>query len=246
MARLRAALGGDHDIIACRDWRDMWDAVQGRGVEGCVVEMGARSRAMALRQLQRLRRRRPPLALVVESDFSGRELDLFSLGRIGVDGVLPAETSPDSGRIRLEVERALARALAARVTESLEGRLSELGLDALRWSITHASENPTVHDLATGIGRTPAALSRELRESRLPPPRRILLWGRLFHGARLLTRGDYSVEAVALRLGYSSRTALARALRRETGFPPTEVVRRGGVSCVLEGFLAGGRREMRR
>ncbi|MBW3536123.1 MAG: AraC family transcriptional regulator, partial [Gemmatimonadetes bacterium] len=161
------------------------------------------------------------------------------------DGVLPVETSPGPAHIRREVERALARALAVRVTETLEGRLSELGRDALRWSIIHATESPTVEDLAMAIGRTPAAFARDLRERHLPPPRRILLWGRLFQGAHLMTRGDRSVEAVALRLGYSSRTALSRAFRRETGLPPTEVTRRGGISCVLEGFLVGGRRRGR-
>ncbi|MBW3535979.1 MAG: hypothetical protein KY453_12325, partial [Gemmatimonadetes bacterium] len=77
MARLRAALEGDHVLVPCRDWRDVWDAVQARGVDGCVVEMTAESRGTDLRQLQRLRRHRPPLALVVEADFSGREIDLF-------------------------------------------------------------------------------------------------------------------------------------------------------------------------
>ena len=245
LARLRAALGAEHRLVECASWQAVWEAVHGEGAEGCIVEMAEGGRALALRELQRLRRHRPPLALVVEADFRGRELDLFGLGRIGVDGVLPAETVPGPAEVRAVIQRALARALATRVTETLEGRLADSAIEALRWAITHALEDPTVDDLATAMGRSAATLARELREARLPSPRRMLLWGRLFQAARLLVATDRSVESVALSLGYSSRTALARAIRRETGFPPTEVVRRGGVSCVLEGFLGGGRRGRR-
>jgi AraC-like DNA-binding protein len=51
-----------------------------------------------------------------------------------------------------------------------------------------------------------------------------------------------SVEQVAYALGYSSGAALARALRRETGYPPVDVLSRGGIGCVLDGFA---RRELR-
>ncbi len=244
-ARLVDALASEHDLVTCRDWREVWEAVLARPTEGCVVEVSVEGRAAALRELQRLRRRRPPLALVVQGDFQGRELDLFGLGRIGVDGVLPVESEPSAREIRLTVARALSRALAVRIGETLAGRLQEPALEALRWSITHAMEGPNVGDLAAALGRSPETLGRELRGRNLPPLRRLLLWGRLFHAARLLVADDRSVESVALRLGYSSRTALARALRRETGFPPTEVVRRGGVSCVLEGFLSGPRKRRR-
>lgn len=96
--------------------------------------------------------------------------------------------------------------------------------------------------LADALALTPAVLARELHEWRLPSPARLILWGRLFRAARLLANPERSVEDTAYRLGYSSASALRRALRRETGLASTELRRQSALTCALDGFL---RREAR-
>jgi AraC-like DNA-binding protein len=109
-------------------------------------------------------------------------------------------------------------------------------LDCLKWAIENSHHGPSVDELAEFFTRSPRTLARVLRKDGAPSPGRLLLWGRLLRAAHLLADRRSTVEQVAYLLGYSSGAALARALRRETGYPPGEVMRRGGIGCVLDGF----------
>ena len=211
-------------------------------VDGCVVDIYHPTRALTLPGLQRLRRRMPPLAIVVYADFSDREFDLFELGRLKIDGVILTGTTDQPTETRRAVAGALAGAAALGLTGALHGQLHPLGIECLRWSIEHAEDSPCVTQMAEAFALTPAALARELHDRRLPTPARLLLWGRLFGAARLITNPDRGVEDAAFRLGYSSASALGRAFRRETGLTPSELRSRGPLACALGGFL---RREVR-
>jgi AraC-like DNA-binding protein len=184
----------------------------------------------------------PPLAIVVYSDFAVRELDLFELGRLKIDGVILTGATDQPAETRRAVAGALAAAAAMGVTGALQGQVHPLGIDCLRWAIEHAEDAPNAEQMAEALALTPAALARARHDRRLPTPSRLLLWGRLFRAARLLDNPDRSVESAAFRLGYSSASALGRAFRRETGFRPSELRTRGPVACAMDGFL---RREVR-
>jgi AraC-like DNA-binding protein len=241
-ARLAAALGDHHELIDCRDLDHFWDVVASDPVDGCVVDIYHPSTPLSLVDLQRLRRRVPPLAIVVYADFGDRVLDLFELGRLNIDGVIVSGATDKPDETRHAVNGALAAASALGVMAAVEGQLHPFGMECLRWSIEHADDSPTVARLADSLGLSEGVLARELRQRRLPPPARLLLWGRLFRAARMLSDPDRRVEDVAFRLGYSTASALSRALQREVGLAPTEARRRGAVACVLDAFL---RREMR-
>jgi AraC-like DNA-binding protein len=240
-ARLSAALADQHVLIDCPCVRAFWETIGTGSVEGCVVDIYHPTGALSLIDLQRLRRRQPPLAIVVCSDFAERELDLFELGRLKVDGVILTGAT-DPAETRRAVAGALAAAAAMGVTGALHGQLHPLGIECLRWAIEHAEEAPTVEQMAESLALGAVALARELHERRLPTAARLLLWGRLFRAARLLDNPDGSVERTAFRLGYSTASALGRAFRRETGFTPSELRTRGPLACALDGFL---RREIR-
>jgi AraC-like DNA-binding protein len=241
-ARLNAALADQHVLVDCRCVRSFWETVMAGPVDGCVVDIYHPTHALSLAELQRLRRHQPPLAIVVYSDFADRELDLFELGRLKIDGVIVTGATDQAAATRTAVAGALAAAAAMGVTAALQGQLHPFGVDCLRWAIEHAEGGPTVEQMAEALALTPTALARELAERRLPTPSRLLLWGRLFRAARLLDNPDGSVERTAFRLGYSTASALGRAFRRETGFTPTELRSRGALACALDGFL---RREVR-
>lgn len=241
-ARLSAALSDRHELIECRDLSDLWDVVMNRTVDGCILDIYHREHPVPLADLQRLRRRMPPLALIVYSDFEHRELDLFELGRLKIDGAIHTRGADHAAETRKAVAVALAAAGALGVVAALDGRLHPLGMECLRWSIEHAEESPTAAQLADGLALTPALLARELHDRRLPSPARFLLWGRLFRAARLLSNPDRSVEETAFRLGYSSAPALGRALRREVGIATGDLRERGPVACTMDAFL---KRELR-
>lgn len=236
-ARLHDALGTPYEIVSVRDWTHLWDVVHRRTVDACVVDVYRDVEGEGWRELRRLRRRHPPFALVVYSDFAGRELDLFELGCQGVDGVILAGAGDTRSTVRDAVGQALGCVLGQRIADAVDGRLPRLGRDTLRWSIEHAHRTPDPDALAAGLSMSRPRLARRLRGLELPAPGHMLRWGRIFRGAAMLDSDGRTVESVAWVLGYSSGASLARAFRRETGLPPTDVVRRGGIACVLDRFL---------
>ncbi len=221
-ARLSDALKAHHDLTFCDSWTDLWETVVADPVDGCVVDPYNSFDPVTLPEILHFRRRFPSPALVVCGDFTGRELDLYYLGRMGVDGVILAGANHDLRQLRSRVEMALSSWLAKRVGDALEGILPALGARCIRWAIAHAEECPQVSNLARAMRRSPRALSRELRSTGLPSPRHILLWGRIFQAARMMAGSDVTVEEVAFRLGYATGASLGRAFRERLDLSPSD------------------------
>lgn len=219
-------------------WRQLLRLVMRHPVDLCVLDLYDPFRPVSFQQLQRLTRKHPDLAILVYTDFTGRESDLFDLGRLQVHGVLQATGHESRRHIQAAVDGGLARAVAARVVRTLEGRLPPLALDCIGWAIEHAEEQPRVVDLARAVSMSPRTLARDLRAQDLPTACRLLLWGRLLQAARLLESQGATVDQVAFRVGYATGGALRRALNRLCGCPPGELKRRGGLTAALEAFLA--------
>jgi len=237
LARLSSALGSAHELVHCADWSALGDAVANLPLDGCVVDVYRPSRTAGFTEVQRLRQRRPTMAIMVYADFNGREMDLFELGRLKVDAVLLAGENESLRGIREAVSEALVSSLAVRVTRSLGRRIAPPGPELLRWTIENAHRQPVVKDLAEAFSLTRRSLSRVLEDASLPSPTRLLLWGRLFRAAQLLDDQGASVEQVAFTLGYATGAALSRALRKTVGHAPRELQKRGVLASVLEAYV---------
>ena len=237
-ARFASALSDRHRVIHAKSWRQLHRLVMRHPVDLCVLDLYDPFRPVTFTQLQRFRRRHESLALLIHSDFRGRESALFDLGRIQVDGVLQASGREGPREIREAVDWALARSAAGRVVRSLKGRLPDFALDALSWAVEHAEQKPSVDRMTVAIGSTPRALGRDLKSQDLPTPHKLLVWGRLLQAARLLESCECTVDTVAFRLGYSTGGALRRAMKRNTGLPPSILVQRGGLTAALDAFVA--------
>lgn len=237
-ARLYDALGDEHELVHCESWPALWETAVRRSLKGSIVDPYNIFDPVALPELLHFRRRFPAPALIVYGDFTDRELDLYHLGRMGVDGIIMPGQDESGRDLRKRVEVALSTSLANRVADALEGVLPDLAVQCIRWAIRHADENPQVSDLARAVRMSPRALSRELRALGLPAPRHILLWGRLVQAARMLDTTDATVEEVAFRLGYATGASLARAFREQANLTPTELVgEEGSVDRVLGAFV---------
>jgi len=238
-ARLLEALGEEHVILSSPGWERLRELLISHRVDGCILDLERFSREDALRPLEELRMVHPGLALVVYTDFRGRELDLFLLGRLGVDGVVLAGREDDSSLIRQVVDQALASALAGWVGARLSGRLDPVGVAALRWAVEHARDTPDVARFSEAVGMSPRVLNVRLRSAGLPSAARILLWGRLLRCAEMMRGSTSTLETVAFRLGYSSASALRRAMRQQASLSPSEFSSSLGVEAVVEAFLDG-------
>jgi D-alanyl-D-alanine carboxypeptidase/D-alanyl-D-alanine-endopeptidase (penicillin-binding protein 4) len=233
-ARLTEALGGAHDLIAGSGWADIEGILQQHRVDACLVDADHPDRDSASAWIGGIRERFPDVAIIarVEGD---RAEGYFELGTLGVDGVVVGDAN--ASRIRADVDLALSSARAKLVGRRLHVHMSEPGPSALAWAVEHAGPDATVERLAAGLGVTPAALRERLQELGLPSPARLLLWGRLLLAAARLGEDGRRLEDVAFSLGYSTSTALARAMKLHTGFTPAEVSRPGGMPTVLEALL---------
>jgi AraC-like DNA-binding protein len=236
-ARLGAALGDDFALIPCNSWKRLQRVLREQSTDGAIIDLYGAPRGVSLASLQRLRRKHPALALIVYSEFTAREMDLYALGRMSVDGVIRAEEVRSVRGVKERVEQALASALASIVEDALREQVPALVVDSLTWAVEHAHTGPRVGDLAKAQGFTPRSLSRDLADLEGPSPGQILLWGRLLRAARLLEDPERTVEGAAHALGYSTGAALRKAFMHSAGVSPARIADQGGVPPLLEAFV---------
>jgi D-alanyl-D-alanine carboxypeptidase/D-alanyl-D-alanine-endopeptidase (penicillin-binding protein 4) len=233
-ARLSEALAGTHVVELSPRWSDLTDALGDARFDACIVDADHPDRRSASERLAALRRQYPDLAIVVCVESEHPE-GYFGLGALGVDGVLAG--TDRYGDIRSNVDRALAATRARLVERALAERMPEPGPAVISWATEHAGPETSVDRLAASFGLTPAALREALQAAGLPPPARLLLWGRLLQAGDRLARDGRHVEDVAFSLGYSTATALARAMKMHIGLTPAEVSRGPGAKSVLEALI---------
>jgi len=212
------------------------------GPRGCILGLSDAGLAFLLTALRRLRRQHPSLTLLVAGDFSGREMHLYHLGRVSVDGVIRLEENPTPRQILTSVDEALATRLAEVAVHAVAQDLPPLAQEAIRWAIENAESRPQVSDLAAAMGVKPRTLLRGLQAADLAPPRTLLLWGRLVQASHLLERPHGTVENVAFRLGYATAGTLRKALKEHVGCTPTALQRRGGLAWTLRVLRRSGLR----
>lgn len=239
LARVREALRSQHELLACSTWADLLGVVSDHPIQGCIIDVYSPSSSISDEDLRELAGIKAGIAILVYSDFARREFELFRLGQQQVDAIIMADFEDSTWQIQQATARALSAAVATHLESRLANTISGVELEALLWAAEHALSRPGVEDLARAMGLSPWRLARALPDSGLSSAREILLWGRLFQAGRLLPEPKTTVEDVAYRLGYSSDSALRRALRSRVGLAPTEVIKKGGLACVLDAFLKG-------
>jgi AraC-like DNA-binding protein len=239
-SRASAILSGAlHPFFRVRTVRDL-SALERQLRKGnpqvCLLDAFDSRPPITLSALRRLRRKHPAVALVVASDFTGREMTLYHLGRMNVDGVIRMEENPPAMNIRRVLDAAIVSALAEMVVQRIAGGLPTLGQEAIRWAIEHAEARTQVSQFAAALALSSRSLHREIQALNLASPRSLLLWGRLIRASHLLERPHETVESVAFQVGYATGGTLSKALKRHVGSSPTALLRRGGLTCTLDTF----------
>jgi len=235
-ATLTRALEPPHRVHSATSFRELDALLRRREPQACVLDVFDPPPPVPLNALRRLRTRHPAMALVIASDFAGREMELYHLGRMSIDGVIRMENGPSTRGILSVVDRAVVAALGTQVVLISAFDRSPAFQEAVRWAIEHAEEQPQVSQMATALGMTPRALALETRAQGLRSPRDLLLWGRLIRATQLLERSTETVESAAFHLGYSTGGALGKALKGHMGCSPTVLLENGGLEWALGVF----------
>lgn len=242
--RLKAFLIGALDpffpVRPVQDFSSMETLLDTEEPLACLLDLFESPTHVTLAALRRLRRKHPTVPLVIASDFTGREIDLYHLGRLRVDGVIQLEDRPSRRDVLTMVNKAMAASLATRVVLETATQLPPVAKDAIRWAVEHAEDRPQVSEFSAALGMSSRNLLREMKSLGLITPRDLLLWGRLIRASHLLERPSETVESVAFHLGYATGGALGKALNRHVGCSPTALLEKGGVAWTLKVFKSRG------
>lgn len=189
-------------------------------------------------ELASLLERFPSLTMTAAAEFRAHQADdIIRLGEWGVVQVidLTEETTPVALGRRLAAAR--GRPLRALVEGSLPACTSAGGRAILGAASAVVADGGQGRDLAEVLGITPRTLSRWCRQSGLPPPKRLLAWMRVLLAAEFLDDPGRPVAAVARACGYAADSSLRLALRRFTGFNPTDLRDRGAFDTAAAAFV---------
>jgi len=240
LERLRLATGDRYAIAECVSWDAVARLCDARPVQLAVVDLYADG-TPNFERVRELKRHFPTLSIVAYVAPSLDRLhDLFDAGRVGVDGLVLVDVDDAADVLRTRLEQAEARGLTTLLRRELGTRsFHPLVRDALLVAVVRAHERLSPADLARILAAPTRALARRLTDAKLPPPNKLLIWGRLLVAARLLESGTRSADRVAQTLAFPSGSAFRNAARRYLDASPGEIRGRGGARWVI-GLLLDG------
>lgn len=170
-ARLNDALGTAHELRYVGTWTRLWNVVASGAISACFVDIYAPNGHILPSRLGWLRQQKPELAIIVYSDFSHRELDLFELGRHQINAIIRVGLDDSPNAIRSTLSRSLASSAAAVVGGALQSSVPAWAAAAIQWSTENSVDRPQVAALASGMGMSGHQLAKELKRHGLPPAR---------------------------------------------------------------------------
>jgi AraC family transcriptional regulator len=116
----------------------------------------------------------------------------------------------------LALREVTPKALPSR--SNAEGKTEE----AIAWYREHMNENPGLDEIARNLFVSPAHLRRLFHEARDEGPKSTFTRLRMERVEELLHHTDLGLEAIAPRVGFSSASALSRAVKAHFHASPRE------------------------
>ena len=182
----------------------------------------------------------PRCRLLVYTDLTPANAGvLLQLGRAGIRKVIVHRFEDAPGALRSAILNELEESASQQVMQALEPTFRELPpelQDALEAMLHAPGDGPTVTTLAERARLTRRTCERWFTKVGLPSPRTVMVLIRLLYAHRLLLDPGYTVEDVALKLGYSKTKTLQMHLRAVFGLTAGEL----RVSSVDRGRARGG------
>jgi AraC-like DNA-binding protein len=223
-------------------WDELLDAVRTAPASALVVVdpyrgKGRRAEGLSI-ELSSLLNRFPSLTVSAALELRrGRAQDVLRLGQWGVVQVIDLEEEATAAAVGQRLLAARGRPLRGLVERALPSYTSASARAILSAASAIVAEGGQGADLARAMHITPRTLSRWCRKAGLPPPKRLLAWMRILLAAEFLDDPGRGVSAVAHACGYAADSSLRLALRRFTGWNPTDLRQRGAFDTAASAFL---------
>lgn len=223
------------------EWEPLWDAVRDAPPTVVIVVdpyLGGSGGGISP-QLKELLRKFPWASVVAAFRARrGAEGDLQALGKLGVSEIILIGVEDTLQGIRRTLRQAQGRYVKELLRRVLPAPLAGRARMILMAAAEAISAGGHAPDLARALSISTKTLARWCERSYLPPPRRLLAWIRILLASELLDGAGRTVSAVARACGYTSDTALRRALLDFLGKGPTELREAGAFEVASRAFLA--------
>ncbi len=236
--RLRALDPARFVWEAASTWPEAVEAIRAKPVQMAVVDPLLGTTTPKSHGIGRLRQFFPSLPLLVYTELAPATAGvLLELGRTGIRRVVVHRFEDAPGARRRAHLAALEHSPSQQVLQGLDQTLSDLPPElrlALADLLLAPGEGSTVTALADRARLTRRTCERWFTKAGLPSPRVVMELARLLYAHRLLADPGYTVEDVALKLGYSKTKTLQIHLRAAFGLTAGEI----RVSLTAEDALA--------
>ena len=226
LQRLRRAAGVRFTFTRAATWSEVLAAIRARPVELAVIDptLGGEPRAQ---ELERLRLLFPSLPLILYTALTPQlAAVLLALGQRGIRHVIFVRYDDHPERLREVLEREATGAASRRLLDQLADRLSPLPTE-LRWMLEETLRTPeevqTVGRLAARARVDRRTCERWFTRVGLPTPRHFLAAARVLYAHRLLQDPGFTIEDVAVRLGYAQVKTLQQHARTYLGLTAGEM-----------------------
>jgi len=225
--RLRSLLPDRFVWEAVSTWPEAVEAIRAKPVEMAVVDPLLGGTTPRTHGIGRLRQFFPSLPLMVYTDLAPATAGvLLELGRAGIRRVVIHRFEDSPGSLRSAIQAELEQSASQQVIQGLDSILRDLPPElrlALEAMLHGAGDAPTVTALADRAGLTRRTCERWFTKVGLPSPRVVMVLTRLLYAHRLLLDPGYTVDDVALKLGYSKTKTLQMHLRAAFGLTAGEL-----------------------
>jgi AraC-like DNA-binding protein len=219
-------------------WPEAVETIRGKPVDMAVVDPLLGTGEPRPHGIGRLRQFFPSLPLLVYTDLTPANAGvLLQLGRMDIRKVVIHRFEDAPGALRQAILTELEHSASQQVLQSLDPLLRQLPKelrDALEAMLHAPGDGPTVTTLADRARLTRRTCERWFTKVGLPSPRTVMVLIRLLYAHRLLLDPGYTVEDVALKLGYSKAKTLQMHLRTVFGVTAGEL----RVALSMEDALA--------
>ena len=224
--KLRRAAAARFTVVHATTWDAVLSAIRSRPVELAVVDPLLTGMASD-REIERLRVLFPSLPLILYTTLAPQTAAvMLALGQRGIRHVVFTRYDDHPAHLRHVLAQEEARSTSQQLLDQFAWALSPLPSE-LRWVLEEVLRSPaevqTVQQVAARARVDRRTFERWFTRVGLPSPRHFLAAVRVLYAHRLLQDPGFTIEDVAVRLGYAQTKTLQLHARTYLGLTAGEM-----------------------